>query len=268
VKRYLVAIALLGCGQNLTPSGLTPFAPGEEAPLACTPNVDGVLEAGEIPVFFDAAARYLVNPAGEPRSFDREGTVDEAGVRSWDLATDYADDRVIELGALPIGDQWFATEFPLADFASPLSDDLLGVYHIDERGLWLHGVASSTPDPPEGTTLLPYDEPVPIVRLPLEGSDRWIATGEVSEGEALGLAYRGTDTYDVRVTGAGRLDLPDLSFGQAWQIDQRVTIEPAIGAPVERRIVLWMNECFGEVARAEGDAELDEAATLRRSTLR
>lgn len=264
-----LAILLLACSENLTPPGITPYAPGEEAPLACTPNVDGALEAGELPVFFDVEARYLESPSGTPRSFDRDGTVDEAsGMRVWDLSPDYADDRVIELGAQPIGDQWFAAEFPLADFVSPLGEGVLGVYHIDERGLWLHGVASAEESPPEGATLLPYDAPVPIVRLPLEGSDRWIATGEITEGEALGLAYRGTDTYDVRVTGAGRLDLPDLSFGQAWQIDQRVTIEPAIGAPVERRIVIWLFECFGEVARAEGDADLDQATMLRRATLR
>jgi hypothetical protein len=273
--RLALFILLLGCSENLTPPGLTPYAPGTEPPLACAPNLDGVLEAGELPIAFGAEARFLVNPQGEPRAFDLAGTVDEdTGGRTWDLSPDYASDRVVPLEVAPIAEQWFAASFPLADYVAPidLEGTVLGAYHLDERGVWLHGVASREENPPDGRTLLPYDAPVPVVRFPVTPGDRWIETGEVSEGEAFGLAYRGTDTYEVRVTGAGRLDLPDWSFGQAWQIDQRVTVAPAIGVAVERRIVTWLFECFGEVARAESANDMTdpftEAAELRRLTLR
>jgi hypothetical protein len=267
-------VLVLGCGENLTPRGPVPFAPGEEPGFACLPNLDGTLEAGELPVAFDAPARYLVNPQGTPRPIDLGGTVDEDGRRRWDLSPDFADDRIASLAARPLRAQWFAAAFPQADYVAPidLEGRVLGAYHLDERGLWLHGVASAEADPPEGRTLLPYDAPVLLFRLPMVLDDRWTSVGEVSQGTALGLAYRGTDTYDLRVLGAGRLDLPDWSFGQAWQVEQRVTVAPAIGAPIERRIVSWLFECFGEVARAEAPADaLDPfttAAELRRMTLR
>jgi hypothetical protein len=210
----LAALLLLGCGENLTPRGAEPFAPGDEPRFTCLPNLDGLLEAGELPVSFDGAARYLVNPQATPRPIDVAGTVDENGRRRWDLSPDFADDRVTSLAARPIRAQWFAAAFPAADYVAPvdLEGHVLGAYHLDERGLWLHGVASAEPDPPEGRTLLPYDAPVLLYRLPMQLDDRWTSVGEVSEGTALGLAYRGTDTYEVRVLGAGRLDLPDWSF--------------------------------------------------------
>lgn len=242
--------------------------------FACLPNLDGELEAGELPIALGEEVRYLVNPVGVSRPVSLDGTVDEAGQRRWDLATDYADDRVVPIGPAPLGEQWFAAEFPEGDYVAPVDLDgaILGVYHLDERALWLHGVASREPDPPEGRTLLPYDAPVPLFRLPIRGADRWVATGEISEGTALGLAYRGTDTYEVEVVGAGRLDLPDWSFGQAWRVDQRVTVAPAIGDPVKRTITSWLFECFGEVARAESPegvtGPFDQAAELRRITPR
>lgn len=270
----LLCLLTVGCGENLTPPGLGPFAPGEEPAFTCLPNLDGVLEAAELPVALDAPARYLVNPQGTPRSFDFAGAVQEDGRRRWDLSPDFADDRIATLVARPIRAQWFAPAFPRADYVAPidLEGRVLGAYHLDERGLWLHGVASAEADPPEGRTLLPYDAPVLLFRLPLVPNDRWSSVGEVTAGTALGLAYRGVDTYEVRVVGAGRLELPDWSFGQAWQVEQRVTVAPALGAPIQRRIVSWLFECFGEVARAEAPTDALEpftsAAELRRMTLR
>lgn len=275
MTRALALLLLLSaCGPNRTFPLAEPDAPGAEERFACLPNLDGVLEAGELPIALGEEARYLVNPVGVPRAVDVEGRVDEAGRRTWDLGTDFADDRIVAVGPAPLRDQWFAAEFPRADYVAPvdLEGAILGVYHLDERGLWLHGVASAEPDPPEGRTLLPYAEPVLLFRLPIEGADRWVAVGETIEGTARGLAYRGTDTYAVEVVGAGRLDLPDWSFGQAWRVDQTVTVAPAIGAPVERRITSFLFECFGEVARAEGPAGATspptDAVELRRVTTR
>lgn len=270
----LALAALAACGQNRTFPGPTPHAPGAEPTFECLPNLDGTLEAGELPVAIGEEVRYLVNPPDAPRPVDLSGQVDDAGRRRWDLRTDYAEDRVVTLGPAPLAEQWFAADFPGADYVAPVDLDgaILGVYHLDERALWLHGVASAEPDPPEGRTLLPYDAPVPLFRLPLRPGDRWTATGTISEGTALGLAYRGTDTYAVEVVGAGRLDLPEWSFGQAWRVDQQVTVAPAIGEPVQRRITSWLFECFGEVARAQSadgvTGPFDRAVELRRLTLR
>ncbi len=271
----LVLGLIAGCGPNQTPPGATPYAPGAVEPFTCLPNLDGTLEAGELPVVYGQAQHYLVNPQGTPRSLQFDGQVDSAGRRSWDLSPDYADDMVVGITAEPLRDQWFASTFlPDADYVAPIDVEAntLGVYHLDERGLWLHGVASADPNPPEGQTLLPYDSPVLLFRLPLQPGDRWTSVGEVSQGTALGLAYRGTDTYDIDVVGAGRLDLPDWSFGQAWEVDQKVTVAPAIGAPIHRHVISWLFECFGEVARAEAPPDSGDtfmtADRLRRVTPR
>ena len=273
-RSFVLALCLVACGENRTFPGPTPFSPGEDPAFECLPNLDGVLEAGELPVQIGATVRYLANPVGVTRGVAVDGVVDPAGFRSWPLGDDFADDEILEVGPRPLSEMWFAPEFPEGDYVAPADRDgsILGVYHLDERALWLHGVASAERDPAEGRTLLPYDAPVPLFRLPIEAADRSILHGEISEGLLRGLAYRGTDTYEVEVFGAGRLDLPDWSFGQAWRVDQTVTVTPAIGEPVRRRITSWLFECFGEVARAEGalgsDAPVTQAVDLRRLTLR
>lgn len=272
-RRAIALLALLAtaCGQNKTLPGVSPYSPHDDAVFECLPNLDGVLESGELPVAIGETVGYLV---GNGRPVDLGGSVDAAGRQSWEMATDYADDRLVRFGPARVSDQWFAAEFPTAGFVAPIDVEgrVLGIYHQDERALWLHGVASATPDPPEGRTLLPYDEPVALFVLPIEPNRRWTSVGTISEGTALGLAYRGTDTYEVSVVAAGRLDLPDWSFGQAWRVDQQVTVTPAIGEPARRRITSWLFECFGEVARAQsadGVTEpFGEAAELRRLTLR
>ena len=271
----LAALLLLlssGCGENQTFPGPTPYSPGAEPAFECLPDLNGSLESGELPVAIGEQVGYLV---GTDRPVDIAGAVDEAGRQSWDNAVDYADDRIVRVGPERLVDQWFADEFVGADFVAPVDVDgtILGVYHQDARALWLHGVASREPDPAEGRTLLPYDAPVALFVFPLEPGRRWTSVGEISEGTAFGLAYRGTDTYQVEVRGAGRLDLPDWSFGQAWRVDQQVTVAPAAGAPpVQRRITSWLFECFGEVARAQSADGVTEpfsqAAELRRITSR
>ena len=275
LKSWLLALALavplVGCGENRTLPGPRPYSPGADPTFECLPNLDGVLESGELPVALGQTLGYLV---GNDRSVNLAGDVDEAGRLSWNMGNDHADDRIVRVGPSALRDHWFALEFAGADFVAPVDLDgsVLGVYHQDERGLWLHGVASAMPDPPEGRTLLPYDEPIALLMMPIEPNRRWRVTGTISEGTAFGLAYRGTDTYEVEVVGAGSLELPDWTFGQAWRVDQQVTIAPAIGDPAQRRITSWFFECFGEVARAESavgvTAPFGEAAELRRITLR
>lgn len=263
----LLMVFALGCGENRTFTGPSPYAPGVEPTFECLPNLDGVLESGELPLALDQPVTQIV---GASRTVDLEGEVDPAGRRVWSLGTDFADDRLEQVAATRLSDQWFSREFVGADFVLPLDFEgtVLSVYHQDERALWLHGVASAEPDPPEGRTLLRYDTPIALFEFPLEVGNRWTSVGTVSEGTALGLAYRGTDTYDVEVVSAGRLDLPDWSFGQAYRVDQQVTVAPAIGDPIERRITSWLFECFGEVARAESQAGVTgpftEARELRR----
>ncbi len=136
---------------------------------------------------------------------------------------------------------------------------LEAVYAHDERALWLLGMASAEADPPQGRTLLVYDDPVPAYQFPLEVGAEWIAVGEIRDDTLLGLPYAGRDVHEVSDDALGRLELPDLSFTQAHRVRSRVTIEPAVGAAVSRRIVSFLFECFGEVARAQSrDDETEE----------
>jgi hypothetical protein len=139
---------------------------------------------------------------------------------------------------------------------------LQAIYSHDETALWLLGMASAEADPPQGRTLVVYDAPVAAYRFPLEPGATWVAVGEIRDATILGLPYAGRDVYEVSDDALGRLELADLSFTQAHRIRTRITSEPVVGASVSRRIVSFMVECFGEVARAQSrDGEVLEDFT-------
>ena len=151
----------LACGPNRTFPGPTPDVPGEEEGFTCLPNLDGVLEAGELPVALGETVGFLVNPEGVSRSVDVEGRVDEAGRRIWDLGTDFADDRIVPIGPASIAQQWFAADFPEADYAAPVDLDgrVLGVYHTDERGLCCTAWRRRSPTRRRGARSCPTTSP-------------------------------------------------------------------------------------------------------------
>jgi hypothetical protein len=189
----------------------------------------------------------------------------------WDLATDYADDRVAKLSAQPLAGHWFAGSFPGGEYVVPIDagGTVLGVYSEDGMNLLLHGLASAVENPPEGKTLLPYQAPVALYRYPLEVGKTWVSVGEVRNATLRGLPYAGRDTYQVNVDQSGRLELPDVTFTQALRARTSVTVEPVAGPTVSRRQVSWLFECFGEVARAvsvDGETKDDFTTTseLRR----
>ncbi|MEM9189941.1 MAG: hypothetical protein AAGF12_12235 [Myxococcota bacterium] len=272
---FLVVFAVLsaGCTDNLTVVDRA-FDPSGAPFFDCLPNLDGSLEANEFPLNLTGEGSYVVSPPGVTRAVNLDGAVDAAGRRVWPLGADFADDRLETEGAVPVSDFWFAPSFPNATFVLPSdrSGSLLAVYSVASDRLLLHGFASRDAMPAEGQTLLPYEAPVAAIRFPFAAGNRWTETGTVSEGMALGLAYRGEDTYDSTVVGAGTLELPDVTFTQAWQLQQTATVAPAVGDPVTVSSVSFLFECFGEVARATAPAgtpaPFSTAAELRRYSLR
>jgi len=259
---HVALLLVSACGDNLTPPPeRDPYAPGDPATPTCWPDVDGRIEPAELQAALGVPANYLVSPAGTERTVDLTGAADAEGLRVWDFSTDLADDQVATLAAAPLTGRWYAASFPGGQFVAPLDAGatLEAVYAHDERALWLLGMASAEADPPAGRTLLVYEDPVPAYQFPLEVGAEWIAVGEIRDGTLLGLPYAGRDVYEVSDDALGRLELPDLSFTQAHRVRSRVTIEPAVGAPVSRRIVSFLFECFGEVARAQSrDDETEE----------
>jgi hypothetical protein len=219
-------------------------------------------------VAIDVAGQYYQSPPGQTRGVD---LAEASG--GWDLADEDPDDVIVEVAAAALAGHWYADEFASGAFVIDAGNDLEGVYHLDDLGLWLHGLASRDPDPPAGRTLLVYTAPVPVLRLPLRDGDAWTTVGTITDGELDGLPYVGEDTYDVAADGAGFLDLPYVRFDPALRIETLVEIAPAAGGvTTTRRQTSFLFECFGELARAdsrpdEPDEEFTTAASLRRFAL-
>lgn len=280
----LLVLGAAGCGANeTTPLERQPYVPADPAdvgrggdgetisPLTCVPNLDGQIDADELVEAFGVPVSYLISQPGQERQVDLGGQVNDQGVRVWDWSEDRADDRVLKVEAASIEGRWYEDSFPGASFVLPSDVDgtVEGIYQRDDEALRLMGVASAQEEPPQGQTLLVYQEPVALYRFPLKPGDEWITVGQVSNGVLLGLPYAGRDVYEVKVDGSGELRLPDLTFTQALRVRQKVTLEPSVGRSVSTRQVSFLFECFGEVARAtsrndEPEEDFSVASELRR----
>lgn len=272
MKRLLVlALALAACANDSDPAHPehAPYVPPSAQPLACVPNLDGQIDSSELDAFFGVTEQLLVSTAD--RTVDVAGTPQMDGTIHWDFTGDYADDRTISLGAVPLGDQWFAGSFPGGQFVLPFDAGatIMAVYAKDDATVYLLGEASTDENPADGQTLLPYQTPVHAFELPLAPGKQWVSVGEVMNGTIKGLPYAGKDTYQFSVDGVGQLSLPDLVFSQAMRVRATVTVEPAAGVATQVKQVSFLSECFGEVARAsshpgETNDDFTTAAEVRR----
>ena len=264
----LLAAAFLACAENRTPSGeeVTP-------PLFdCLPNLDGQLDASELPLTLGLEADYFVSPDGT--AVDLSGSVDSEGRRVWDFTSATTSDERIAIAAEPIAGKWYESPMSGATFVIPQdSGGLDGAYIRDERGLSIVGLASSEENPPGGRTLLVYEQPVLVLRFPVIPEQAFSAAADIAGGTLNGLPYNGTDTYDVTVDGIGRAELPDVTFTQSYRVRTDVEVAPAVGGvTTTRRQVSFFFECFGEVVRAtsranEPNADFANAAEVRRFAL-
>jgi hypothetical protein len=267
-------LCVAACGDNQTPAPPRgEYQAAAPTPLPCVPNLDGKIEAKELTPALGITATYLISPSGKDRPVDVAGATNSAGQLVWSFGTDYADDATLTLAAQPLDGKWYASSFPglVKPFVTPIdAGDLTeGVYTQDDQGIYLHGVASSKQDPPEGKTLLVYGTKVALYQFPLTPGAAWTSIGEVKNGTFRGLPYAGRDTYDVKVDGAGQLVLPDLTLTQAMRVRTLVTVAPAAGQTTTQRQVGFLFECLGEVARAtsklnEPDENFTDATELRR----
>lgn len=266
----VIALALAACEPNLTPPG---GRDGGPAVFECLPNLDGVLEAGELPLAFDLPVEYLVSPDGA--AIELGGGVDEAGRRVWDYAAESPTDQRLMARAVRLGPQWYAGDFAGGELVVPAlgTTSLDGVYSVDDDGFWLHGLASPEENPQTGRTLLVYDEPVALLRFPLSPGDRWTEAASIAGGTLDGLPYNGTDTYVIEDDALGRIELPFVSFAQAHRVRTHVIVAPAAGGvTTSRHQTSFFFECFGEVARFtsradEPSADFTVAAEVRRFSL-
>lgn len=216
---------------------------------ACRPDLDGRIDADELPFVVGATARVRVgldvpvNTLGEPG---------RGSARVWDLSRPAPEDEPVGLLTLEgMEGQWFAADFPDADVAGPLQpgNALLGPLSLEEDGVRLLGSASSEESPAEGRTLLRYDTPVTLYPLPLELGGEVETVARVVGGELTGLPVAFEDTTTVRVSAHGQLTLPDLILDDALRVTVRLSRLPVAGIAVQQVTHVFLNECLGEVAR-------------------
>lgn len=275
MRRALVLIALCfgssGCSDNLTlPPDRDPAADPDPPVLDCIPNLDETIDASELLAAEGVPVRYVVSPSGTSRSVDLDGEEID-GERVWDFATDYADDEALTVVVGSLEARWYASSFPSGAFTTPFnrSGSLESVGRISDGAFQLLGLASRDEEPDEGQTLLVYEPPITVLRLPVEVGDSFVSTGEITGGVLQGLPYAGRDTYEVSVDAIGRIDLLQYTFEQVHRVRTKVTVEPAVGASAVRYQTSFFAECFAEVARAVSEdgatsADFTEAAELRR----
>lgn len=258
--RAALLLFIAACGVNQTPQP----DPPPTLP-ACIPNRDGTITADELPIAYGATLAYYASPSGASRTV---ATTD----RAWDLSEERSDDEVIALGPTQLGAQWYAASFPSGSFVTDAGSGLDGIYHQDERALWLDGLASHEEAPSGGKTLVHYAEPVALLRFPLADGAGYSATADIPNGTIAGLPFIGTDTIEIDVT-SGVLEVPYVKFSPSLRVRMHVTRRPSTGTPVvTRRTTLFLFECFGEVARAESrqdepSADFTNAVYLRRFAL-
>ena len=257
MRLALVMLLAAGCAENRTPP-----AGADAGGIACLPDLDGRLEAHELPLAPGATGRYEVRTdvsvdlAGVPRDEER---------RRWSFPGSGAE---VTVTAIDPARRWYAGEFPGADLA--IGDGGVdAVYALDERGLHLLGLASEQPDPPGGRTLLAHDRPVPLLLFPLERGAAWEAEVGTS-GELDGLPFSSIDTYRISAPERGEVELPGgLVVEDALRVDVEVQVAPTAGGQATgRRQTSFYFECAGEIARAvsrpdETERNFDRASELR-----
>ncbi|CAN5549837.1 hypothetical protein BH11MYX1_BH11MYX1_11410 [soil metagenome] len=244
--RTTLLIALAACSTNLTPQpDPTPVLP------SCVPNRDGQITADELPIAYGFTVAYY---AAQNRTVN---LTPANGV--YDLSVEAPDDAVVALGPVQLASQWYAEQFPTGQFTVDAGSGLDGIYHQDDRALWLDGTASQQEAPTAGKTLIRYADPIALLRFPLTDGLTYSTTAALASATVAGLPFVGTDKVDVNVTAGERLDVPYVEFSPVLRVRTNVTRTPSTGTPVvSKRTTIFMFECFGEVARAE--SKQDEAA--------
>lgn len=239
---------------------MEPDGPG----ALCTPNHDGMVVRGEVPLAAGKMANFRV---ATDATFDTAGIANGDGTRTWNLDLVLANDADKAIALLAPTGQWWEASFPNASYAVTLAEgsDLLGVFRITGNALELLGVVS--PDPGTFRTELEYDPPAKILELPLQQAATWSSTSTIS-GTAQGAITAFTERYDSTVDVTGTMTTP---YGDFPVLRVATDLERTQGFATlsTSRTFAWVAECFGSVATAtsqsfESAPEFDDPAEVRR----
>jgi hypothetical protein len=229
---------------------------------ACTPDHDGVIARAEVPL---AAGRSATFRIAQDATVDTAGTLLPSGQREWTLAAALPGDLDTEVVLAAPAGAWWASSFPAASYATPLSasSNLIGVFSIDETRVRLLGVVS--PSGGATRTEISYDPPVDVLRIPLATDAAW-TVDTTATGLLSGVIAAYTEHYDYAADAVGTLATP---YGDFPVVRLAVDFQQNAGVITTRRSFAFLAECFGTVATItsqdyESGAEFTDAAEVRR----
>ncbi len=236
------------------------------AGVSCRGNRDGVITRDEVVFVPGAEVRYRVNPANTLARVDPRGADGPGGTRRWDFTDPTGE--MVSLRLERAQGQWFAGAFPTAEYAARIDvrSAPLGVYRATAEAVELLGVVGARA---EDGTRVPYNVPLAILRFPLRVGAQWRAEAMTVDAELNHSPVASRDRYEITVDARGELRVPAITFPDALRVRVEVTQSFPAGPGTRRTQLLWLVECYGEVARAvsrdgELDAEFREATEFRR----
>lgn len=116
-----IALSLGACVMPVGPSrdgGGDSYVPLPDAAVSCRGNNDGVIDRSEVVFLPGAEARYRINPAGVGAVVNTAGVMRSDGSRLWDFTN--PDGDLISLRVIDAAGQYFAAQFPTAQYAARL----------------------------------------------------------------------------------------------------------------------------------------------------
>lgn len=253
----------MGCpaapGDNPQPPADGGFVPIPDVPTPpqCRGNRDGEIARSEVAFAPGLDVRYRVNPTGTLANVSPAGTRRADGTFAWNFSD--TSGSLVTLSLLTTTSQWFAGDFPAAQYAARLDPRAtnLGVYQVGDTSVALLGVVGPTR---ETGTLVRYSAPIDVLRFPLRVGLTWTADATTVDSTYENAPVASRDHYEVTVDARGEVRLPEVTFADTLRVRVEVTQTFPAG-PGRRQIqYLWMTECYGEVARMTSrDGEVDPA---------
>lgn len=237
----------------------------DDPPERCVGNNDGIIELKEVAFVVGASVNVLRNKAGTTVQVNQQGNRDNEGNLVWDFRKLPLDQKDAVRTVDPTG-KWFLSDFPDATLLIPIvyqgfSGISYQVLRKTPTDLLLDGIVSDLEQPEQEKISLKYETPVPLLRFPLRDGKEWIVVSK-AKGSVAGQPLTSTDTYQIRVAGRGILKIPDIEFQNALRIE--ISAQQRLLGGNSRTIyqILYMAECYGEIARIESvENEKDPAFT-------
>jgi hypothetical protein len=246
-------------------TGTTIDASIDGASSLCTPNHDGMITQAELPLIAGRSAKFRVATSA---AINTAGVVTTPGMRAWDYSGALSGDNDTTISLLSPTGTWWASEYPTATYAAPLSAtaDTLGIFEVTPTAVNLLAAVSPT-NPAFQTTDLKYSPPAQILKLPLTASATWTSTSAIS-GTYQGVTSAYNETYASTADQIGTVTTPYGAF-PTIRVATSLTRSILGTTTLTKKTFAFEVECFGTVATLvskdnETAAEFTTAAEVRR----